>query len=326
MMNFDYVRAASVEDAAARASLPGASLIAGGTTLIDLAKCDVARPQMVVDITGLPGLSDINAEDGRVTIGALATMSRVAADPVIAAEFPAIAEALLLSASAQLRNMATIGGNLLQRTRCTYFRDPAAYPACNKRNPGSGCAALGGHAREHAVLGASESCIALYPGDLAVALVALDATVHTSRRDIPIGDVFLQPGATPERETVLEGGEVILSVSVPRTPDLRSAYIKVRDRQSYEFAAASAAAAVSLDADNRTIRTVRAALGGVATVPWRAPAVEAALVGQPFDEASVRAASRAAMEGALAHGGNEYKIELGRRVLARAILAAGGIR
>jgi xanthine dehydrogenase YagS FAD-binding subunit len=327
MRNFDYVRAASVQDASERSLLPGAVLLAGGTTLVDLAKCGVAEPETVIDITQLPGLSGVEASSEGAIIGALATMSRVAGHDGIRRFFPAIAEALDLSASAQLRNMATIGGNLLQRTRCPYFRDPAGFSACNKRNPGSGCSAIGGVTRDHAVLGTSEACIALYPGDLAVALIALDATVKTTHREIAIADFFLVPGNTPQHETVLEPGEMITAVTVPASAAAaNSTYAKVRDRASYEFAAASAAIGLELAADGRTIRDIRIALGGVATKPWRATAVEERLRGRSLDEQTVREASRAAVEGAVWHDGNAYKIELAPRVVARAILEIGGIQ
>jgi xanthine dehydrogenase YagS FAD-binding subunit len=222
--------------------------------------------------------------------------------------------------------MATIGGNLMQRTRCAYFRNPAAFPACNKRSPGSGCAALGGVTRNHAVLGTSVACIATYPGDLAVALTALDADVHAGDRRIPIGEFFRLPGDTPACETVLEPGELITAVCIPATPaGRRSTYLKVRDRQSYEFAAASAAVGLELEPDGRTIRDLRVALGGVATRPWRARAVEDALRGQPLEEVLVNEASRLAVEGAVPHGDNAYKIDLAPRVVARAILTLGGV-
>ena len=223
--------------------------------------------------------------------------------------------------------MATIGGNLLQRTRCPYFRDPAGFPACNKRDPGTGCSAIGGITRDHAVLGTSEHCIALYPGDLAVALTALGATIQTNSRTIPIEEFFRTPGATPERETILEHGEIITSVAVPASPlAANSTYLKVRDRQSYEFAAASAAVGLELASDGVTIRDIRVALGGIATKPWRAMAVEDALRGRRLDEGTVREASIAAVDGAKSYGGNAYKIDLAPRVVARAILKAGGIQ
>ncbi|MGO4526658.1 xanthine dehydrogenase family protein subunit M [Microvirga sp. 2MCAF35] len=327
MMNFDYSRATSLDEAATLARRPGAMLLAGGTTLLDLAKCEVARPEAVIDLTRLPGLNTITIGESGATIGALATMSRVAEDQAIQRHYPAIAESLLSAASAQLRNMATIGGNLLQRTRCPYFRDPAGFPACNKRDPGTGCSAIGGITRDHAVLGTSDHCIALYPGDLAVALTALNATIQTNMRSIPIEAFFLAPGATPERETILERGEIITAVAVPATPlAVNSIYLKIRDRQSYEFAAASAAVGLELDSDGLTIRDIRVALGGIATKPWRAIAVEDALRGRRLDEGTVREASVASVDDAKSNGGNAYKINLAPRVVARAILKAGGIQ
>lgn len=323
---FSYHRATALHEAAAASQQAGAALLAGGTTLLDLAKSGVATPDALIDITRLPGLSAIAVDDGGAVIGALAKMAAVAADPAIASAFPAVAQSLSLAASAQLRNMATIGGNLLQRTRCSYFRDPQAFPACNKRNPGSGCAAIGGVTRNHAVLGTSAHCIASYPGDLAVALVALDATVEIGDRTVPVETFFREPGDTPDIETVLQQGEIITAIRIPASAAARrSLYLKVRDRQSYEFAAASAAVGLELAADGRTVRDIRVALGGVATRPWRARAVEEALRGQVLDAAAIEAASRLATDGAVAHGGNAYKIDLIPRVITRAILTVGGL-
>jgi xanthine dehydrogenase YagS FAD-binding subunit len=222
--------------------------------------------------------------------------------------------------------MATIGGNLLQRTRCPYFRDPATFSACNKRNPGSGCSAIGGVTRNHAVLGTSEACIAVYPGDLAVALVALDATIDLGGRKVTADDFFVLPGDTPDRETILERGEMVVAVLIPASPIARhSTYLKIRDRQSYEFATASAAVGLEMEPDGRTVRDIRVALGGVATKPWRARAVEEALIGKPLDAGIIEKASRLAMDGAIAHGANRYKIELAPRVIARTILNLGGL-
>ncbi|MEP6567595.1 MAG: xanthine dehydrogenase family protein subunit M [Mesorhizobium sp.] len=324
MRDFSYLRAGSVDAAREAAALPGAMLLAGGTTLIDLAKCGVAEPQTLVDITHLKGFDAITVDERGATIGALAKMSHIADHADIKSRFPAVSEALWQAASPQIRNMATIGGNLMQRTRCPYFRDPENFPACNKRSPGSGCSALGGVTRGHAVLGTSEACIAMYPGDLAVALVAFDAVVHLGDRQLPVDDFFLLPGTTPDREHAIEPGEVITAISIPGSAAARrSTYLKVRDRQSYEFAAASAAVGVEFEADGRTIRDLRVALGGVATKPWRAHAVEAALKGKVLEPETVRAASLLAMEGALDHGANHYKIELAPRVVARAIIKMG---
>ncbi len=326
MRDFSYSRAASVDEARQAAVQPGALLLAGGTTLLDLAKCGVTEPDAVIDISHLPGLDGITVDEEGATIGALARMSAVADHPGIKAGFPAIAESLSLAASAQLRNMASIGGNLLQRTRCAYFRDPFTFPACNKRNPGSGCSAIGGVTRNHAVLGTSEKCIASYPGDLAVALVAFDATVDLGNRHVPVDDFFLPYGDAPERETVLQPGEMILGIRVQASAAaMRSTYLKVRDRQSYEFAAASAAVGLELEDDGRTVRDIRVALGGVASKPWRARAVEQALIGKPLDAEEVAHAARLAMDGAVSYSDNLYKIELAPRVITRAILTVGGL-
>ncbi|MBP2551015.1 xanthine dehydrogenase YagS FAD-binding subunit [Neorhizobium galegae] len=326
MKNFEFSRATSLSDASLRTQEAGVLLMAGGTSLVDLAKCGVTEPDMVVDITRLGGLDQIEVSERGATLGALSRMAAVADHAGIKAEFPAIAQSLSLAASQQLRNMATIAGNLMQRTRCAYFRDPGAFPACNKRQPGSGCSALGGVTRNHAVLGTSRECIASYPGDLAVALLAFDATIETTDRRIPIGEFFLEPGETPHLETLLRPGEIITAIVVPASAAAhRSTYLKVRDRQSYEFAAASAAVGLQLEDDGRTIRDLRVALGGVATVPWRASRVEQALIGQVLDEGTVRQASLLAVEGAVAHGDNHYKIDLVPRVVTRAILTLGGL-
>ncbi|MDF3212514.1 xanthine dehydrogenase family protein subunit M [Mesorhizobium sp. M7A.F.Ca.CA.001.09.2.1] len=324
MRNFSYVRANSLDAARQAAALPGAMLLAGGTTLIDLAKCGVAEPETLVDIAHLKGLDRIEVNERGATIGALARMSHVADHADIKSRFPAVSEALWQAASAQIRNMATIGGNLMQRTRCPYFRDPANFPACNKREPGSGCSAIGGVTRGHAVLGISDACIAMYPGDLAVALVAFDAIVHLGERHIPVDDFFLLPGTTPDREHAIEPGEMITAIEIPGSASARrSTYLKIRDRQSYEFAAASAAVGIEFEPDGRTIRDLRVALGGVATKPWRARAVENALKGKVLEPDTVRAASLLAVEGSVDHGANHYKVELAPRVVARAIRKLG---
>jgi xanthine dehydrogenase YagS FAD-binding subunit len=326
MKDFSYLRASSADQARAAVSQAGAMFIAGGTTLLDLAKCGIAEPETVVDITFLSGLNSIAATAAGVTIGALAKMAEVAEHQAVKETFPAVSESLLLAASAQLRNMATIGGNLLQRTRCPYFRDPAVFKACNKREPGSGCSAIGGITRNHAVLGTSEHCIATNPGDLAVALVAFDAVIHLGERQIPLDDFFLEPADTPHLEHRIARGELITAISIPASPAARrSTYLKVRDRQSYEFAAASAAVGLELEADGKTIRDLRVALGGVATKPWRARAVERALIGQMLEIGSIAKASRLAMEGAVHHGANRHKIGLAPRVVARAIEKVGGL-
>ena len=324
MRDFSYHRAGSRDEARQAAAAAGAMLLAGGTTLLDLAKCGVAAPERVIDITHLKGLDAIRLDSEGALIGALAKMSHVADHPAIRSHFPAIAEALAQSASAQIRNMASLGGNLMQRTRCPYFRDPAAFPACNKRSPGSGCSAIGGVTRNHAVLGTSDSCIATYPGDLAIALTAFDAVIHLGERRVAVEDFFLLPGTTPDREHAIQPGEMITAIAIPASPAAqRSTYLKVRDRQSYEFAAASAAVGIAFEADGRTVRDIRVTLGGVATKPWRARSIEAALRGKPLAAEAVERASRLAVEGAVDRGANRFKIDLAPRVVARAILSLG---
>ena len=331
MNQFDYLRADGVASALAlaQAAPPETRFLAGGTTLIDLMKLHVERPTRIIDITRLPGLDTIAVSATHIRIGALAKMSKVADHAGVKDAAPALSESLWRAASAQLRNMATIGGNVLQRTRCTYFRDPAAYPNCNKRTPGSGCAALDGINRNLAVLGTSAHCIAVYPGDFAVALVAFDGRIlirGKTERIITADSFFLPPGATPQHENRLLPGELIVGVEIARSQALqRSHYLKVRDRASYEFAAASAAVGLELEADGRTIRDVRIAMGGVATRPWRLRSVEASLKGQPLDEATLRRAAAGAMNGARSHGHNEFKIALAPKVVARALMNAGGI-
>jgi CO/xanthine dehydrogenase FAD-binding subunit len=329
MKSFDYLRATHLPTATMEAGQAGSRILAGGTTLLDLMKCGVEVPQRVVDITRLGGMADVEVGVASVRIGALATMSRCADHPALMAAAPALSEALSLAASAQIRNMATIGGNLLQRTRCSYFRDPAAYPACNKRTPGSGCAALNGINRNHAILGTSDSCIATYPGDFAVALVAFGATLRIAGRtgrEEPIESFYRLPKERPDREHELAPGEMIVGVDVPVTPLLRrSTYLKVRDRASYEFAAASAAVGLELESDGKTVRAVRVALGGVATRPWRALAVEQALTGKAFTIENVRAAAAHAVDGAQPRQHNRYKVDLAPKVVARALMKVGGL-
>jgi xanthine dehydrogenase YagS FAD-binding subunit len=294
--------------------------LAGGTTLIDLMKLDVMRPRTVVDINSLASAwSAVSLDGGNLRLGALAKMSDVAANPDVQKNYPVVAEALKLAASAQLRNMATLGGNVLQRTRCTYFRD-VSYEACNKRNPGSGCAAMEGFNRSHAVLGTSDQCIATYPGDFGQALIALDAAVEISgtsgTRSIAFAQLHKTPGRSPQIETALAPGELISGFTVAgRWP--RSVYLKARDRQSYEFALASAA--VALDVQDGMVRDARVALGGVATVPWRAREAEALLKGQKYDETLAGRVAEAAFVDASPRKHNAFKIDLGKRVVARAL-------
>lgn len=324
MRPFAYARAGDEADAV-RLAGPDAAYLAGGTNLIDYMRLDVLRPTALVDINDLQGRHGrIEAGADGLRLGALARMSDVAADPAVRRGWPVIAESLDFAASPQLRNMASLGGNVLQRTRCMYFRD-VSWTACNKRNPGSGCAALEGVNRKHAVLGTSEHCIATYPGDFAQALVALDARVElvgpAGARAIRFEELHRAPGDTPHLETSLKPGELITGFSVPGGPwARRSLYLKVRDRQSYEFAVASAAVALELDGD--TVREARIALGGVATRPWRAHEAEAALRGRPLTEDAARAAAEAAFAAARPRGQNAFKVELGRRTLVRALLQA----
>ncbi|MBV4365334.1 FAD binding domain-containing protein [Erwinia phyllosphaerae] len=331
MREFSYQRAADVANATALGSQPETRFLAGGTTQLDLMKCGVERPAALVDITHLPGLNDITLTDSTLTLGTLVKMSQAADSKTVKTFAPALAESLSLAASAQLRNMASLGGNILQRTRCSYFRDPLAYSACNKRQPGSGCAALDGLNHNHAVLGTSDSCIALYPGDFAVALTAFDAVLNLQnargeQRSVPVTDFFRLPEDRPDLEHQLAYGEMIVSLTLPRSAALaRSHYLKVRDRSSYEFAAASAAVGLELEDDNLTIKEARVALGGVATKPWRAYQVEQALRGQRLDEATLRKAAEKVTEGAIARQHNGHKIILAPRVVARALMTVGGL-
>src|ERR671915_347028 len=292
---------------AGRSDAP-AEYIAGGTDMVQLLQEYVRRPERLVSLAGLlDNRIDVGTQGLRT--GAAATMAEVAAHPAVAEHFPVIAEALLNSASPQVRNQATMGGNLLQRTRCPYFRD-VGYAACNKRAPGSGCSAIGGENRWHAVLGTSESCIAANASDLAVALVALDAAVEVrgirGQRIVPLSDFHRLPGDTPHIETMLEPGEVIAGITVPASAAARrSHYLKVRDRASFEFAVVSAA--VALDMDGNRIRQARVALGGVGTKPWRAPQVEAALAGASLEQAALRRAAALAAQGAQGRGHNDFK-------------------
>jgi xanthine dehydrogenase YagS FAD-binding subunit len=327
MHPFIYQRADDM--AAVRAAGGDAQFLAGGTTLLDLMKLGVMRPERVVDIKGLKAaFGGIEMRPHGLRLGALATMAEAAEHPDIRKDYPVIAQSLELAASAQLRNMATLGGNLLQRTRCSYFRDPS-WSACNKRNPGSGCAALEGVNRKHAVLGGSDHCIATYPGDFAQALVALDATVELAgprgARTIRVEELHRLPGPSPQLETTLAPGELITGFVIPSGAwTRRSLYLKIRDRESYEFALASAA--VALHIEDGVVRTARIALGGIATKPWRSQAAEAVLSGNPPTEAVAEDAAQAALKDARPRGGNGYKIELGRRTLVRAILQASTMR
>jgi xanthine dehydrogenase YagS FAD-binding subunit len=324
MRPFKYMRA-SDPDAATRAvaANPSAKFLAGGTNILDLMKEDVERPNELVDLTRLK-LTEITPARGGVSIGALATNTDTANHPLIRHNYPLLTQAIVAGASAQLRNMATNGGNLLQRTRCQYFYDTAM--PCNKREPGTGCGALEGLNRTHAILGWSERCVATYPGDMANALYALDAVVRVRgaggrERTIPISEFHRLPGDTPEQDTNLEHGELIVAIELPKSDfATNSYYLKVRDRASYAFALVAVAAALELDSG--TIRQARVILGGVAHKPWRSREAEAALSGKPGSEESFRRAAEAALKDAKPLPHNAYKVELAKRAIVRALMRA----
>ncbi|WP_416980984.1 FAD binding domain-containing protein [Streptomyces sp. T028] len=326
MHPFAYTRASDTREAL-DAGRRGGRYIAGGTTLVDLMRETVERPGTLVDISALP-LHEVTAtERGGLRIGALVRMADAAAHPKVRSLFPVISEALELSASPQLRNMATIGGNIMQRTRCTYFRDVTA--ACNKREPGSGCAAREGFNRTHAILGTSASCVATHPSDAAVAFAALEASVHLlgpdGSRTVPFAGFLLQPGSTPNREQALKKGELITAVEIPAHPrPLRSGYLKVRDRQSYEFALTSAA--VALHVRGGVIREAKVAAGGVGTVPWKLPAVEQRLIGERPSKALWAEAAERAADGAHPLRHNRFKVELLKRTVERQLRIVGGTK
>jgi xanthine dehydrogenase YagS FAD-binding subunit len=327
MRPFTYVKAATAADAvrAITAAGPEARFLAGGTTLYDLMKLNVEAPASVIDVNSLEELSGFDTSgSSELVFGALARMSDVAADPWLGTDYPALSESLWSAASPPLRNMASLGGNLLQRTRCAYFRGGEPF-ACNKRKPGSGCAAREGINRGHALLGGSDTCIAVYPGDWAVALSAFDAKVDVlgpkGQRTIALEDLHREPGVRPDVETTLEFDELILRIRVPTTPLGRaSSYHKIRDREAFAFALASAAVALQMDGD--TVRDVRIAVGGLATRPWRARAAEQTLVGRPLTAQTARAAGDAALRGAKAGDKNRFRIELGARTVADALMIA----
>jgi xanthine dehydrogenase YagS FAD-binding subunit len=316
---FSFARADTVVEAL-RGARGNVKFVAGGTTLIDLMKLGVERPASVIDINSIPLAEVSRTADGGLRIGALARNSDVAHHPAVARDYPLLSEALLSGASAQLRNMASTGGNLLQRTRCVYFRDRAM--ACNKRSPGSGCAAIGGFNRNLAILGTSEHCIASNPSDQNVALTALEATVHfcslSGERSAPIGDFYRLPGDTPELETILEPGDLVTSVTLPPpAAGARSTYLKLRDRTSYEFALASAGVVATVR--DGKIERVRMAMGGIATKPWRNVEAEAALEGKPAIRERFAEAARIFLTGAKPQPNNGFKIELAKRCLVHAL-------
>ena len=326
MKPFEYERPNNLAAAVTAAARPETVILAGGTNLLDLMKGGISRPSRLVDVTRLPGLSDITwTPDGGVRIGALVRNSDLAHDATFANRFPAVAEALLSGASAQLRNAATAAGNVLQSTRCQYFYDAAS--ACNKRDPGTGCGAIGGLTRLHAVLGWSEQCIATHPSDFCVPLVALDAVVEiegpAGRREVPLEALHRLPGDMPQRETVLEPGDVITAIRLPAEAAgfaAHARYLKVRERTSYAFAVVSAAAALRLEGG--TIASARLALGGVALKPWRARAAEDLLKGVAPSPDVFREAAKLALADAKPSGDNAFKIELARRVVVRALTRA----
>ena len=320
MQSFEFQRARDALSAIAAGAKSGTRFVAGGTTLLDLMKLNVERPEHIIDINGLP-LDEVEPlADGGLKIGATVRNSALAHHPIVQRDYAVLSQALLAGASGQLRNMATTGGNLLQRTRCMYFRDTAM--PCNKRKPGSGCSAIGGANRTLAILGTSEHCIATNPSDMNVAMAALEATIHVQgingERSIPIADFHLLPGSTPQRETLLEPGDLITHVTLPPPmPGNRSLYLKLRDRASYEFALASAAVVVSVEGGR--VARARIALGGVGTKPWRSTEAEALLAGEPAGEPAFRRAADAALRDARPQSQNGFKVELARRCLVHAL-------
>jgi xanthine dehydrogenase YagS FAD-binding subunit len=324
MINFQYARANNVADAVRMiAADPTAKFIAGGTNLVDLMKDDVERPSRLIDISRLPLKTVEETAGGGLRIGALVPNSDLAYHPLIEQRYPLVASAILAGASQQLRNMASTGGNLLQRTRCAYFYDTAT--PCNKREPGSGCSAIGGVNRGHAILGTSEDCIATHPSDMCVALAALDARLHVTgakgERVIAFHDFHRLPGNTPQIDTNLQPDEIVTAVELPAKGFAENySYLKIRDRLSYAFALVSIAAALELDGD--TIKEARLALGGVAHKPWRDLAAESALRGQPADRASFARAADLLLRDAKGQGHNDFKIELARRGIVRTLTQA----
>jgi len=325
---FELIKAQSVPEAVAAGARAATAqngadvrFIAGGTNLVDSMKLNVERPKLLVDINGLSLSSIEPTPDGGLKIGALARNAEVANDARVKAQYPVLSQAILAGASPQLRNMATTAGNLLQKTRCVYFRDTAA--ACNKREPGSGCSAIGGYNRMMAILGTSEHCIATNPSDQNVALTALEATIHIQgvkgERAIPIAEFYVLPGTTPQRETILEPGDLITHATLPPMPQgAKSVYLKLRDRASYEFALASAAIVMKLGAGGR-VEFIRIAMGGVGTRPWRSIEAERVLLGKPATDVSFRAVAEVALHGAKPQSENGFKIELAKRCLVHAM-------
>lgn len=327
MTPFAYTRAKSVNDAVSvLGANQNAKFLGGGTNLLDLMKMGVEQPQHLVDITKLPS-AEITEHSGRVRIGAMARNRDVAAHRLIREHYPVLSEALLAGASPQIRNMATVGGNLMQRTRCYYFYDPT-FTECNKRTPGSGCAAIQGYNRIHAILGGSDQCIAVHPSDMAVAMSALGAEIHVTgprgERVIPIDEFYKLPGTTPQLDTTLRAGELITAVELPAIRARRSHYLKVRDRNSYAFALVSAAVVLDLD-DRGAIHECRIALGGVAHKPWRVPDAERAMVSRAPNDQAFQDAAEALLHGAKPYRHNTFKVELARRTIVRALASAAAL-
>jgi len=325
MNSFTYVRASNLDAAVREGARANTYYLGAGTNLLDLMKGGVEQPMRLVDVTRLPLAAIEELSDGGLRIGATVSNADAASHPLVTARYPLLSQALLAGASPQLRNMATTGGNLLQRTRCSYFYD-TAFSACNKRKPGSGCAALEGHNRMHAILGASDKCIAVHPSDMAIALAALDATVRVrgpkGERAIPMSDFHRLPGDAPQRDTTLQHGELITAVDLPSAQFTKVHYLKVRDRASYAFALVSVAAALQMEGER--IKAARIALGGVAHKPWRATRSEEMLAGSGLQEDSLHKAAAAAVEGAKGYRDNSFKIELAQRAIVRAVRTAGG--
>ncbi len=324
MQPFTYLAGDSADASIALHAQPSTEYLAGGTTLIDLMKLHVMTPSRVIDLTGAP-LRSITDHGDHIEIGATATNTEMAHHPSILEHFPLVSQALLSGASVQIRNVATAAGNVLQRTRCQYFRDTTA--RCNKREPGTGCDAVGGFNRMHAIVGASERCIASHPSDLCVALMAIDATIAIQgpggQRSVPISRFYTLPGERPDIENVLADGELIVSLSLPKQPWFRnSTYVKVRDRSSYAFALTSAA--VALDLDGGRVRNSRIAMGGIGTIPWRATAAEEFLRGREPTRDDLRAAARTITAGAKTTPHNAFKVPLAEQTLVRALMQAGG--
>ncbi|WBB58306.1 xanthine dehydrogenase family protein subunit M [Streptomyces sp. WMMC500] len=328
MRAFTYAAPDTVDAAldALRGARPGTRILAGGTNLYDLMKLEIETPPAVVDVHRIAELDTIDVGERELVLGAGARMADVADHPALRDAYPGLSESLWRAASQQLRNMATVGGNLLQRTRCAYFRNGTEFP-CNKRDPGSGCAAVGGHDRGHALLGGSDACIATYAGDFAVALIAFDAVVDVvgpgGERTVPLADLHVEPGDDPTREHVLAPDELVVRIRVPATPAGRgSTYLKIRDRESYAFALAAAAVGLTLDADG-AVGECRIGLGGVATRPWRATEAEQTVLGRRLTPQTAREAGEAAFAAARPGAENGFRIELGIRTVADALRIAG---